>query len=230
MSQNSGQVQLQTPSAAGMPLSPTACWCLLLFPLAAYPSKKNLLTFAILLVYSPDSNVTFIYSWLLLITCHSLSFSAVMAMFTLHEQHWESTIPPCALTGCHWSPRRGATAEAGEILQHLPTNSGAVLWDQEAGVCTPGDTLLTSPRVGKSSTLPREHWQAPEVENSTYPWSCPILPPAFQDSVYRRHGKHKGCFYLSGSRQWFWPDCFSFHHLFPTQPQHSPICFSGKLI
>lgn len=132
-----------------------------------------------------------------------------LARAELGEQHLS-----LGTRGCHWSLCRGVPGEAGEILQHLPTKSGAVLW--EAGVCTPWDTLLTSPKVG--------------VENSTCPLSCPIPSPTLQDPVYRSPGKHKECFCLSGSRQWLWPDCFSFHDLSPTQPQHSPVVFPGKLI
>lgn len=63
-------------------------------------SMRNLLTLAILLAYSPDSNFILIYLWLLLLTCHSLSFSAVMArLFTLQGQNWESSISPWALEG-----------------------------------------------------------------------------------------------------------------------------------
>lgn len=108
-------------------------------------SKSNLLTFAILLVYSPGSNFILIYLWLLKPQFLSSQGQAVyLARAELREHHPSLGTRRVSLIPVQRCPRGGWADPP------TPSNKQwAALWEQEAGLCTPWDTLLASPRAAR---------------------------------------------------------------------------------
>lgn len=152
-------------------------------------SMSNLLTLAILLVYSPDSNFILIFLWLLLITCHSLSFSAVMArLFTWHEQNWESTISPRALEGvtdplqrCHrWGWGDPPTPSNKQWCSSLgPGGRGVHTMRHTPDISQGGQELHTAKGASASARSGEQH--LPTVLSHSFPhFSGPSLQKSWK--------------------------------------------------